>query len=462
MLVSGRARALAPFPFVQSPDAGHLGEYGGSLNMIRFYHAARHMALVGAISLVGVAPAAALAQTSSDANYEALEAQAETRAGDPAFDYQLGIAAIDAGRFGEAIIALQRVLAVQPDNGAGRAELARAYALAGDIDTAREQFATVVDDPTLPDPVRNRFTGFVRQFDKQIAGGGSDVSGFVDARLGYDDNINTATAQDAIVIPLFSFLGAGQLGANAQAQNDEYYELTGGVSGVTAIGRQDRLFASALGSWRDNLSSGTFDQAAVTATAGYAHTFGNRDVVSLSGQAQRFWLDSDGFRSSFGAIAQYTKPLADGRALSVSAQWNRLNFDGDPLRDADRFAAGVGFVGKNFAANISGGKEETRRQAGDAQSFGFVAANLGAEVPVSERIALVGGAAFDLRRHDTSDPLFLTKREDERLDVRGGVKVAVLDKLFLQPTATYTRNWSNIPLFDFERWTVSVGARFEF
>jgi tetratricopeptide (TPR) repeat protein len=417
--------------------------------------------LFGAVSLASVLPQEARAQD-AETKFEELNAQIEAHAGDPQFDYQLGIAALDTGRFGDAIIAFQRVLAVQPDNAAARAELARAYALAGDIDTAREQFATVVDDPTLPDPVRQRFTGFVRQFDKQIAGGGSDVSGFVEARVGYDDNINTSTELDAIVIPLFSFLGAGTLGANAVAQSDEFYEINAGVSGVTAISRQDRLFASALGSWRDNFDSSAFDQAALTGTAGYAHTFANRDVISVSGQVQKFWLDNDGFRSSYGAIAQYTKPLAKGRALSVSAQWNRLDFDGDPLRDADRFAAGLGFVGKNFAINLTGGKEETRRQAGDAQSFEFGTANLGAEIPVAERVAVVGGAAFDLRRYDQPDPLFLTERSDERLDLRAGLKVAVLDDLFLQPTASYTRNWSNIALFDFERWTVSIGARFEF
>src|SRR3546814_13654886 len=95
------------------------------------------------------------------------------------------MAALDAGRYGESVIALQRVLAVQPNNAPARAELARAYALAGDIDTARAEFATVVDDPSLPDPVRQRFTGFVRQFDKQISGGGSDVSGFFAVRAGY-------------------------------------------------------------------------------------------------------------------------------------------------------------------------------------------------------------------------------------------------------------------------------------
>ena len=196
--------------------------------MKRTLKAASLCAAVSAAAVAAMAPAQLAAQTQqgsqqeAEATYRALEREVATRAGDPAFDYRLGIAALDAERYGEAIIALQRVLAVQPDNAAARAELARAFALAGDIDTARDQFATVVDDPSLPDPVRQRFTGFVRQFDRQIAGGGSDVSGFIDARVGYDDNINTATELNSIVIPLFSFLGPGQLGAGAVAQGDEF------------------------------------------------------------------------------------------------------------------------------------------------------------------------------------------------------------------------------------------------
>lgn len=398
----------------------------------------------------------------AEADYFRLSGEASVRAGDPAFDYALGIAALDTGRFGEAIIALQRVLAVTPANAAARAELARAYALAGDIDTAREQFATVVEDPSLPDPVRQRFTGFVRGLDRQIRGGGSDISGFADARIGYDSNINSATDLNAIVIPLFSFLGPGQLGAGAVAQDDEFADITAGISGVTAISRQDRLFASLLGNRRDNSGSDTFDQAAVTGTAGYAHSFANQDVVSISAQAQKFWLGARGFRTSAGVTGQYTKALSGGKAVTLSAGWNRLDFDGDPLRDADRYSAGVGFVGKRFAVNLTGGKEETRRAAGDNLSFAFAAANLGAEVPVSKRIAMVAGAGFDLRRHDVADPLFLARRKDERVDLQAGLKVAVLDRLFLQPTATYSRNWSNIALFDFERWTLAVGARFEF
>ena len=426
----------------------------------------RQLACAAAITLLPLSASAfaqaAPSQADASAEYQRLAVQEAERAGDPDFDYRLGITALDAGRYGEAIIALQRVLAVQPNNAPARAELARAYALAGDVDTAREEFATVVDDPSLPDPVRQRFTGFVRQFDKQIAGGGSDISGFVDASVGYDDNINAATDLNTIVIPLFSFLGPGTLGPGAVAQGDEFYELQGGISGVAAIGRQDRVFGSVLGSWRDNWDSRNFDQAALTGTAGYAHSFANKDVVSLSGQVQKFWLGHDGYRTAYGVVGQYTKSLSEGRALTLSAQWNRLDFDGDPLRDADRFAAGIGYIARTVAANLSGGKEETRRQPGDAQSNWFVGANVGAEFPVTERVALVAGAAFDLRRYDQADVLFLVERSDERLDLQAGVKFALLDNLFLQPRASYSRNWSNIALYDYERWTASAGVRFEF
>ncbi|MXO70099.1 tetratricopeptide repeat protein [Alteraurantiacibacter buctensis] len=426
----------------------------------------KHLLLALACGMALVPGVPAMAQQASvaeaEAAYRALAPQEAARAGDPQFDYQLGIAALDAGHYGEAIIALQRVLAVQPANAQARAELARAYALAGDIDTARAQFATVVDDPSLPDPVRQRFTGFVRQFDRQIAGGGSDLSGYLDARAGHDSNINAATDLTQVTIPLFSFLGPGTLGPGARAQEDEFYELTGGLSGVSAISRQDRVFGSVLGSWRDNFDTSAFDTASLTGTAGYAHSFANRDVLSLSAQAQRFWLDDAGYRNSYGAVAQYTRVLDGGRALTLSAQYNRLDFDGQPLLDADRFAVAVGFVTRDISATVQAGKEETTQAAGDAYSNLFANASLGGEWALSPQVAVQGGLAFDLRRYDAADALFLVERADERLDAQVGLKVRLTDALFFQPRATYTRNWSNIALYDYDRFTVSAGVRLEF
>ena len=93
------------------------------------------VALAGSLAIP--APAFGQTQGAAEAAWAELSAQEQTRAGDPDFDYQLGIAALDTGRFGAAIIAFQRVLAAQPAHAQARAELARAYAMAGDADTAR-------------------------------------------------------------------------------------------------------------------------------------------------------------------------------------------------------------------------------------------------------------------------------------------------------------------------------------
>ena len=59
--------------------------------------------------------------------WELLSPLNDQRAGDPEFDYLLGLAALDTGRYTEAIFALERVLAVDPNYSQARAELARAY-----------------------------------------------------------------------------------------------------------------------------------------------------------------------------------------------------------------------------------------------------------------------------------------------------------------------------------------------
>ena len=410
-----------------------------------------------------VASALALQQSGQSAEaYALLDPLQAQRAGDPDFDLALGIAAADSGRPAEAVIALQRVLAQQPANAQARAELARAYALAGDIDTARAEFDTALQDPSLPDPVRQRFDTIVRTYDRQISGGGSNVTGFLDLAAGYDNNINAATDEDTILIPLFAGFGPGKLGAGAISDDDVYVEAIGGVSAVTPISRQTRLFASVLGNVRENLEGGRFDQVALTGTGGLAHTLANRDVISLSAQGQQFWLGGNSFRQAVGAIAQYTHRLSNGQALSFSGELFRQNFDNDPLRDSTRYGLGATYAARNFVISTAGGHEETRRGGGDHLSFDYGRLNAAFEVPASDRIAVVGGVGGQLRRYDANDPLFLTPREDEQLDANLGLKVRITDAVYARPRVTYTRNWSNIALYDYDRLTASFGVRIEF
>ena len=399
---------------------------------------------------------------SADAAYGALKVWEDNRAGDPDYDLALGLAALESGRHGEAIIAFQRIVAQQPNNARAQAELARAYAAAGDIDTARAEFETVRGDPSIPDPVRNRIDGMVRKMDQQIAGGASELTGYLDVEGGYDSNINTATDAISITLPLFAFLGPANLNGAAREQDAGFYQIQGGLSGSTPLSRQTRLFGSVLGNWRDNIDSRFVDQASAVGTLGIAHSLANGDVFSLSAQGQRFWLGHNGYRTSIGGDIRYTKRLSGDRALSFSGQYFRLNYDGNPLQDAERFAGAVTYADKNIYGGIGGGKEETRRPGADQLSYAFANAQLGGEWNLGEQAAVIAGASVEHRNYDSRDPLFLKGRKDTQFDVSLGVRYRITEAVSIRPRVSYTRNESNIALYDYDRWTASVGVRLSF
>ncbi len=384
------------------------------------------------------------------------------RAGDPDFDYALGLAAADSGQPGIALPALQRVLAVQPGNVQARAEIARVYAMAGDVDTARAEFDTVVADPSLPDPVRQRVDRLARTYARQISGGGTDLSGFVDAEGGYDSNINQATAATTITLPVFAFLGRATLGGAARATNSAFGQVQGGVSVQHGLDRQARLFASALGFYRDNTAGNAFDQAAVAGTVGAGYTLANRDVVSVSGQAQQFWLGREGYRSGYSIIGQYTHRLAGGNALSGTLNVTRLDYRDAPLRDANRYSAAIGYADRTIFTSMTGGIERTLRAPFRHFGNDFVGIQAGTEYPLSRRVAVIGNMAAEYRHYLGDDPLYLGGRHDIQIDAAIGLRAILTEGVSLRPRVTVTRNDSNFALYDFRRVTASIALRAEF
>ena len=68
-----------------------------------------------------------LGSGAADQAYEMLAAKEAEHAGDPNFDYLLGLAALDSGRPSRAVFALERVLAVDPGHARARRNSARLF-----------------------------------------------------------------------------------------------------------------------------------------------------------------------------------------------------------------------------------------------------------------------------------------------------------------------------------------------
>ena len=151
-----------------------------------------------------------------------LEAQ---RSGDPEYDYLLGIAALDSGHRERAIFALERVLAVQPDNALARAEIARAYLAVGEKDTARREFENVKRE-RIPAEARATIDRYLSAITSAET---TQVQGYIELGVGSDSNVNSATADSQIALPAFGGLIA-TLNSAATSKSDSFTSVAGGIN----------------------------------------------------------------------------------------------------------------------------------------------------------------------------------------------------------------------------------------
>ena len=116
------------------------GQYAGpaTLNVQVSLDAETKRLLTEAESLIG--------RGRNDDAFAMLSAREFELAGNPVYDYLLGIAALDSGRYSEAIFSLERTLDVQPDFSGARLALARAHYEAGEKAQARVLFRQLLDE----------------------------------------------------------------------------------------------------------------------------------------------------------------------------------------------------------------------------------------------------------------------------------------------------------------------------
>ena len=393
---------------------------------------------------------------------EPLEPQ---RAGEPAFDYMLGIAALDANKPTRAVFALERVVALQPDNQLARAELARAYLALHELDRSREEFERVASGP-LPDAARQAVDRYLSLFRRQ-PGVAKRVTGYTAFTFGYDSNVNSATDRGALVLPL---LGPDPvvLRESGVEQEDAFGVLEVAVDIRLAMTPRFEWFAGgfAKGHWprRETI----FRTSTFQGYAGFASQVGN-NRFSLSTLAEHFQLNADAFRNAYGMSGQWRYTFSSGTSASAYVQATRLSYPQQRVRNANRIGAGLS-IAHTFATAFNptvfgavyGGTEAELASGAPHLGHDFVGLRAGVQAALSDRLLLSADASYEQRKYDGADPFFLRSRDDRRFGVSIGLRYAAAKSWSIGPRIEYSRSDSNIPLDDYRRTVASVEVRYEF
>ncbi len=399
-----------------------------------------------------------LARRDAVAAYALLSPAESARAGDPAFDYLLGIAALDAGHVTRAIFALERAVDARPQDPLARAELGRAYLAAGDTERAREQLrqARSGDTPPQAQAAIDRVLGVVDQVVPRRA---ARVSGYLELGAGYDSNVNSASNQGEFAIPAF-----GGIVFQTTAESRRRHALVGNAAAgaIVEVPLSDdwRLIGAANLRRAVNRDAHDMDTLLLDATAGLRHTAGAHSQT-LALQTGTAWVGSGRYRNASGFTAQWQTQFSEQLMASAFGQWSRQDFPTEGSRDNDRTVGGIGLA-RSFGAGatLAYGSVYVARERTEPAFAAFGHHGRGVRVGVERRLGgdlvLLGEAQFEDRRYGGEEPFFDTVRHDRQKDVSVGLRRRIGDAWELTGQFRYTRAASTVVLYDYVRNTVQV------
>ena len=400
--------------------------------------------------------------------YALLAPHQSERAGDPGYDYLLGIAALDSGKPNEAVFALERVLAVNPDHLQARAEIARAYFATGEVAASQQEFETVQKQKP-PKEVNAAIEKYLDAIEKSRASERTTVRGYVGVAVGSDSNVNSATGSNQIAIPAFG--GAiATLSANGVKLGDTFTSGNAGFNVRHPLSPEWSVFGGANFNQRFNSSktNSIFDTGGLDGNLGANLTKGD-DSYSAALQLQNFDVNNNLYRAAAGLTAQWLRNLSSNSQVSTYFQYTDLHYPGQDVRDAQRYVVGAAYaraLGGEYTpiVFVGGYAGDERERRANVPYLGHKPYGLraGGEMKINPQATLFGSVSVEQRNYGGQDPLFLVGRKDTQTDLRVGVGYVPAQQWTITPSLNLTRNYSNVIISDYNRMVFSIDLRRDF
>lgn len=398
--------------------------------------------------------------------FELLEPLEFDLSGDEAFDLLFGFTALEAGHISLATLALERVLAVNPDNNTARFHLARGYFVLNDFNGARREFEMLLSmNPTAG--VRETVGQYLDAIAAREPGAKSVWSGYVAFGLGSDTNVTGGTSNNPIFYP-----GVDQsieLPDSDVEDEDNYANLTAGLDFVHRFSDANSVYAGGDLNNRVHDDRSDLDYILTSLRGGYQRAFGNQAIRAGLGLGY-MKLDDDPYRESDTIELEWRNTPAQRSQVGVVLTQSRYRHrdrldevsDYDDTRLNLSYLRVVGEEGDKLVSTaIDFGREDeiNDRADGDAD---YVELSVTGQMQFSDRSSgflLLSYLEIDYQRENS---LFAEKRNESQTSLVGGLVFEFAHSLSVRATAVISDTSSNFSVNDTSREDISVTLRKDF
>ena len=398
----------------------------------------------------------------SAAAYAAFCADAIERPGE--FELWCGVAAVDVGRPGEGVLALERYVLQFPDDVRARLELARAYFYARDDLRSRQEFEAVAQLKP-PAEVQAGIDRYLAALSVREARYRGRKVFYVETGGGYDSNANAGVAQAELGLPVLGQVTISDFGLRK-----------GSSFGWLAAGGE--INKPVTPGWTLNAGisgNGTFYQRASEFNlANFGASFGasyqaDRNTYTGSYAHGEITLDGSRYRWTDGVALEWRREINEQASFSLAPQFARLAYAGDnSARDADLTALSASYRQIWLStwqpvlnASVFVGDERNRQDRDDlGRRIWGASANV--TVSPSPFWALNAGVGYANSDYEAAVPLLGVTRHDHNASANLGALYLISANWSVRAEYQYARNSSNLELYEYTRHVGALKLRYEF
>ncbi len=397
--------------------------------------------------------------------------------GQPDFDYLLGVAALDSGKLEDAIIAFERVLAIVPHHAGAQMDLARAYYAAGSFELAQAAFVKLAasNPPPAAQQAIARYLSALQARQRQTQGG---WIGFGELGMGYDSNITGVPADfGAAALQAFNLIGIEPTG-NSVKRSAAFVQGHAGAEYSHPLSGGWSLFGGGEARGRAYRRESDFNTVSGEVRGGGALNDGPnqwRATASYLAYEQEGEAPGDpkptNDRRLAGLGVEWRHGIDPKTQVGIGLQLNRIRFPRNDVEDFDQVMLSASwlksfertgvpllyvsaFVTNDRAPNeLADGVTTKSKKLAGVRGYG--------QYSLDPKVHLFGGVGLIARRD--KDAFARSTQVEKGRDTYGEALIGATwqfrESCALRLQYAYSRNHSNIDIYDFDRHEVSTAIR---
>ena len=387
----------------------------------------------------------------------------ETEAGNPAFDYWYGLAALESGRAHRAVYALERVLMNEPEKQTARVALARAYAKTGQLDLARAMLNTILVQSASA-PILEQARAELAALPPSLKARRTRWNGALALTSGYDNNVNATTDLEQLPQPPATVL---LLDSSARAREDGFARLDVETRLEHDLGQQASLILAMEGYENLNFHESEFNTSLLTGYAGGAYRAGNH-LGLLYASYQRLWLDHASYLEVITPTLAWQYAIGSQNRIELGIASSNYEYDDFTTRDSEGVTFSAGWR-QTFSAfgrarsrlSLYAGNERAKDARFEYFGRDFIGLQWRVEFDVASRHLPYAHMRWQASDYLGLDPIYATLREDRYWRFGLGWRYRLQPPWYLGTEIEYTSNNSSITLYEFDRCRIFITSRYE-